>query len=115
MLLELNKLENSILERLAKDYPFVRDHIPFLKVESREYTGVGAYVNFGYDNPDNIELSTRIGISHISTNERIEVNGLKYGLQWEIAITGGKLDFIELVTIDEEWFGPIPDNFNFIK
>jgi hypothetical protein len=115
MILELNKLETSILERLAKEYPFIKEHIPFLKIDNREYTGVGAYVNFDYDNPNNIELKSGIDNKAISTNERIEIDGLKHGLCYEVDITDGKIKFIELVTFGEEWNGPIPDNFNFIK
>lgn len=43
---ELNKLEYSILDRLSTKYPLIKDHIPFLKIYSRENTGVGMYINF---------------------------------------------------------------------
>jgi len=112
---ELNKLELSILERLAVKYPFIKEHIPFLKVDSRENTGVGMYVNLVYNNPSNEELHFGEQNSAISTNETIEIAGLKYGLGYEVDITEGKVKFIELVTYGEEWDGIIPNNFTFTK
>jgi len=112
---ELNKLEQAIFERLAIEYPFIKEHIPFLKVENRENTGVGMYVNFIYDNPNNKELNVEIENSVLSTNETIELDGLSYGLSYEVDITDGKVKFIELVTYGEEWDGIVSDNFNFTK
>lgn len=115
MIQELNNLELSILERLAIKYPLIKEHIPFLKVDSRENTGVGMYINFIYDNPNNKELNIGVENSIISTNETIEIDGLKYGLCYEVEITDGKVKFIELVTYGEEWDGVIPNNFTFTK
>jgi hypothetical protein len=112
---ELNKLELSILERLAVKYPFIKEHIPFLKVDSRENTGVGMYVNLIYNNPSNKNLNVGEQNSAISTNETIEIAGLKYGLGYEVDITEGKIKFIELVTYGEEWDGIVPNNFTFTR
>ena len=112
---ELNKLEISILERLAIEFPFIKGHLPFLKVDNREITGVGMYVNFIYDNPNNKSLYIGVENSVVSTNEIIEIDGLEYGLGYEVDITDGKIKFIELVTYGEEWDGVISDTFNFTK
>jgi len=113
----LNKLAFSILERLAVKYPFIERHIPFLKINTVEYTGVGMYINFGYNNPNSPELDFGIKDQNlsISTNETIEMDGLKYGLTYEVDITEGQIKFIELVTNGEDWDGKIPDKFTFME
>jgi hypothetical protein len=115
MMQELNKLEFSILERLSIKYPFIKEHIPYLKVSSRENTGVGMYVNFIYDNPNNKALYVEIDNSSISTNETIEIDGLLYGLSYEVDISDGKIKFLELVTYGEDWNGAVSDKFNFTE
>lgn len=110
---ELNRLEKSILNRLSKKYPSLIFHIPYLKVQSRELTGVGMYINLLYSNSIDQELDLDIKNTSISTNEIIELDGLKYGLCFELDISDGKLNFIELVTIGEEWDGNVSDNFVF--
>ncbi len=112
---KLNKLELSILEGLAIEYHFIKRHITFLRVKSRENTGVGMYVNFIYDDPTNEILRLEIEDTVISTSETIEIDGLKYGLGYEVDITDGKIKFIELVTYGEDWNGIVTDNFTFTK
>ena len=108
----LNLLESEILNRIAVKYPYIKDHLQFIKVNNREYTGVGMYTNFIYT-PSYIEIQN-IETVHLSTNETVMMDGLKYGLAFEVAITNGRLDFIELVTYDnEEWNGHI-GNFHFV-
>jgi len=41
-----NQLECAILERIAKDEPWLQGPFHSLQVLSREYTGVGGYTNF---------------------------------------------------------------------
>jgi hypothetical protein len=48
----------------------------------------------------------------ISTNEIIEIDGLKFGLGYEVDVSEGKLRFIELITYGEGWDGNI-GNFRF--
>lgn len=107
---QLNKLELSILKRLSINYPSIKNHIPDLRVKIRKNTGVGMYINFYYVNEP---LSLNIADSSISSNETIEMAGLKYGLAYEVDITSGKINFIELVTYGEEWNGEISDDFAF--
>jgi hypothetical protein len=115
MMEDLNKLEYSILERLASKYPFVKEHIPFIKVESRLNTGVGMYINLAYNNPSNKELKVGMENTSVSTNEVIQIDGLKYGLTYEVDISDEKIKFIELVTNGEDWDGKVSDNFIFTK
>ncbi|MFZ0565136.1 MAG: hypothetical protein WAM28_02995 [Chlamydiales bacterium] len=111
-MINLNKLEFSILARLSNKYPEIKKHIPYLKVLNRDNTGVGMYVNFLYANDKIVPLS--LPDSSISTNENIEIKGLKYGLGYEVDISKGRLNFIEFITYGEKWDGKITD-FMFSK
>jgi hypothetical protein len=105
----LNEFEFSILNRLASKYKFLADHIPFLRVKDREITGVGMYVNLIYsvdgkslqwiDPPD----------ASLTTNEKIEISGLKFGLGYEVDITAGRIKYIEIFTYGEVWDGLVTD------
>jgi len=106
----LNKLEISILERLSERYASIKMHIPYLQILNRENTGVGMYINFGYSKAPIGNLN--IPDSSISTNENIDIKGLKYGLGYEVDISNGKINFIELFTYGEEWDGIITE-YNF--
>lgn len=114
-MLQLNKFEIFLLKRLAIEYPFIANHVPFLKVESRDKTGVGMYINLIYDSTYSDDISAEGENFSVSTNETIEISGLKYGLSYEVDITKGKIKFIELVTYGEQWDGDIPESFSFVK
>ena len=46
---KLNTLEEAIINEVAKfneiEYSFIKDHLPYLVVKSRENTGIGMYIN----------------------------------------------------------------------
>ena len=106
---KLNTLELAILNRLADKYPSVKLHIPFLQVKTRENTGVGMYVNFSYSGSP-VDLKTiEPSMGAISTNDNIEIKGLKFGLGYEVDITDSKINFIEIITYGEEWDGDATD------
>lgn len=107
----LNKLEISILEKLSKEYPDLKSHIPFIKVLDREITGVGMYVNFYYTN--NLISNLEVINASLSTNENIEVENLEFGLGYEVDISDGKVKFIEFITYGEEWDGNFV-NYRFV-
>ncbi len=94
----LNNFELSILERLSMNYPLIKNHIPFLKVESRESTGAGMYINFIYDNYHNEELN--INDSTISTNEVIKIDMSSIGESLHRAITAIESNTYDYVFID---------------
>lgn len=103
---ELNSLESAIFSSLAQKYPLINNHLPFLIVKNRKATGVGMYVDFDYSIPEPIVLN--IENKAISNNEVIRMNGLVNGLQYEVNIEGGKLLYMELVTLGgEHWDGLI--------
>ena len=105
----LSLLELEILNRLSSKYPLVKLHIPYLKVKSRQKTGVGMYVNFTYT--DEIVERLKISDSSISSNDIIMIEGLKSGLNYEVDVTDGKLNFIEIVSNGEPWDGTLKDFF----
>lgn len=105
---DLNTLEKAIVNEIAnyndKQYFFIKSHLPFLRVKSRENTGVGIYVNFEYV-PGGELIIPDIDDIALSSDKTLELEGLKYGLNYELNITKGKIDFLELVTNGESWDG----------
>jgi len=69
------------------------------------------YITFIYTNDLEI-LETNI--SCLGTDEMIRTENLNNGLFFELAITDGKIDFIELATLDEEWDGEA-NGFSFVS
>lgn len=69
------------------------------------------YVNFGCSRSiENLKITD----TAISTNEKIEIEGLIYGLGYEVDISEGKIKFIEFITYGENWNGSI-GNFLILK
>ena len=104
---ELNLLESALIESIVTDnkekYPFLNLHIPFLYVSSRDYTGVGSYSNFEYTEDISPE---DVSDSHLSSQRELTIEGLKYELSYEIAITNGKIHYLEIVINgDKFWNG----------
>ena len=61
-------------------------------------------MNFRYSLDQIPHNSVREHIS-LSSDKNLEVDTLKYGLNYKLNITKGKIDFLELVTNGEEWNG----------
>lgn len=99
---ELNELELTLLNGLVTKYPSIHFHIPYLKVVSRETTGVGMYVNFAYEDfdgePEDINAL-------FSNEENIAIRELRHGLGYVIDITDGAIKYIEFFTYGEKWNG----------
>lgn len=99
---------HSILDEQKEKYPALYEQISYLVVRSRELTGVGEYVNF--DLPDDPRIPTESGQSDLvlMANKMIEMDGLSLGLAFAIDVTGGRINFLELVTYDDEqWDGTV--------
>jgi hypothetical protein len=104
---DLNQFEISILTKIAAEYPILKIHIPFLIVKSRKPTGIGMYIDFDYKGqPNDIPLIDQT-YSALSIKDSLVMEGLKNGLVYEISVTNGLIDFLELVTYGEEWDGTI--------
>jgi hypothetical protein len=114
----LNQFELAIMNGIAKsnekEHSFVRDHIPYLRVKSRRKTGVGMYVDFFYTpEGDSLEFDKN-GEMVISSPKGLALEGLKYNLNYELNISNGRIDFLELVTNGESWDGEV-GNFRFVE
>nr|WP_315202939.1 hypothetical protein [uncultured Flavobacterium sp.] len=105
---KLNEFELAVLNSIAKEYPFLEEHIPYLRVKNREITGIGMYVNFVYSQDVRIK-NPDFNNASLSTNENIEMENLEYGLGFEVDIIDGKVNFIELITYGENWDGTIKE------
>ena len=76
-----------------------------LKVKNREYTGVGSYTHFQYDSSKILTKDTAI-----SSRKRLLIKGLEHELTYELNLTDGKIDFLEIVTNgDDKWDGKVKD------
>ena len=105
----LNMLETSIINEIIEynkgDRDFIKAHLPFVRVKSRDITGVGVYVNFEYSREELEFVSDTKKNIVLSSDKSLEIDTLKYGVNYELNITDGKLDFLELVTNGESWDG----------
>ena len=98
----LNNLEIEILQEIIKDnkrdYPFLEIHFPFIYVKSREYTGVGIYVNFEYSKYFEFNNLNVL----ITSSKCLTVDMLENELSYVLNITNGRIDFLEIVTNGED-------------
>lgn len=104
---DLNLLESTlvtlIIEEHAVRYLEFVFHIPLLKIKNREFTGVGSYSNFLYSKK--IKFDNVIDTA-ISSNKSLIIPCLKNELSYELAITNGMINYLEIVTNgNEEWNG----------
>lgn len=106
---DLNLFELTIVKEVLAfnrgKYPFFEKHLSYLRVTSLEKTGVGVYVNFkdAYGE-DLICLDVKKHIVLTST-KTLDIDILDWELNYELNITDGKIDFLELVANDELWDG----------
>jgi len=105
---QLNNLELMLINGLIQKYPFLKSHIPYLRVKERKITGVGMYVNFEYINSEQ-ELNFENINALFSGEEKIQIKSLKKGLSYVIDITDGKILYIEFITYNETWNGKFGD------
>lgn len=104
---DLNDFELAILDKIAVKYPFLQPHIPLLKVQKRKITGVGMYVDFCYVSNSNSFQPIPDNYMVLGSDSHLCIEGLEHGLAYEITVEKGHIDFLELVTYDEEWDGSI--------
>jgi hypothetical protein len=95
------------------DYPFFEQHITYLKVQSRKRTGVGIYINFDYYINHDLKFNSSIKHLSLSSDKLLEEDSLKYDINYELNITNGRFDFLELVT-NGEVSGGNYKNYKFI-
>jgi hypothetical protein len=108
----LNNFELAVLDKISNEYPFLKSHIPFLQVESRQFTGVGLFVNFSYQDGSISYQEVPGNFAALSSNASLVVKGLKYAVAYELAVTSGRISFLEVVANGEDWNGMV-QNFHF--
>lgn len=107
---ELNDLEHAILDVIIKanhtKYSKLARQLPCLKVKSREFTGVGAYVNFDLSQCSDDAFESSAGDGLLSADQHAQLDSLANGLGFVLDVTGGRLNYLELFTFgDEHWNG----------
>lgn len=80
------------------------DQIKYLKIKDIEFTWVWYYINFYYDKK--IGSLFPSNVSSLSCNKILFINDFKEHFDFELSITNGKIDFLEIVTywnFDWDW------------
>lgn len=98
----INEIEMAILQAIIdenkRNYPFLEEHLPYLYVKNREYTNVGAYINFAYAKrfaPKNINIL-------LSSDKKLVADNLENELAYIIDITDGRFNFLEITSNGED-------------
>jgi hypothetical protein len=101
-------LLHSILDDQREKYPCLYSQIPFLRVRSREVTGVGGYVHFELPDDPGTPIDTGQPDIVLTVNKTIEMDDPPSGMGFALDVSSGKINFLELVTYgDEEWHGAV--------
>jgi hypothetical protein len=82
-----------------RDSERLRLQIDSARVDSRDYTGVGVFVEFAI--PD--ELAIPAKERRVISNLGGEMDGLKNGFGGVLFLENGKIKVLEFFTYDEEW------------
>lgn len=117
---EINKLELDILSHIAEanscKYLIIKDHIPFLVVNSRVVLTNGIRVKFEYtSNVAPILKDEYLLEALLSAEKTVVMSALKNGLGYVLDIEEGLLTSLEIFTNsnDEKWDGSFGE-FEFI-
>ncbi len=111
---ELNELEKvlllAIIDYNKQKYSFLETHYPHLYVKNREFTVVGLYTMFEYKK----DIICNDINDFIVSDKSLFVDGFECELTYELNITKGKIDFLEIVTNgDKDLFYKYEDIMNF--
>jgi len=102
---ELNLLEVGLLTLIINEnkekHPYLPTDLKAVKVKERTYRGVGTFTYFEYPAPELLPKDTSI-----SSQRNLIIKGLENPLSYELNLTNGKMDFLEIVTNgNEKWDG----------
>lgn len=104
----MNKLEKYIIDEICdfnkKQFPLLKKHFSLVRVKSREFTGIGSFTTFEYFTDWKERITDKDHLV-LSSDRHLEMSGLEYGLTYELNITNGKIDMLELVANGEVWNG----------
>ena len=106
---DLNSLELALLKDCTFDKPekfFIPDHLPYLKIINRKYTGVGEFILFDYLPGKEILIDPKVRFT--STNEHIfDVDTIKHGIGSIFYVRDSKIVQLEVYTFADAWWGNI--------
>lgn len=105
--LQPNELECAILERIARNEPWLQGPFSSLHVLSREYTGVGGYTNFLCDVPE------AAGDPFPGLKPLIRVPGVPNGMGAVLTCHGTKPKCLELFTYGDDCWDGTYEGFSF--
>lgn len=103
---ELTLLENYLVNQIVNNtsYDNLKLQISYLKVKSRENTRVGQYVNFIIYPPFDLILKEKeMKNSVISIPKLLKLNNVHTEFSFELNITNGQIDFLEIIGNGEHW------------
>ena len=99
--LEPNEFEIAILSCLADQEPWIHDAIEFLRILSREFTGVGSFTKFKYEDSATQKQDRRIGLDAM-----IRMPGVPNGMGAILFCKGNHPECLEVYTYgDDRWDG----------
>ncbi len=97
--LQPNELECAILERIARNVPWLQGPFSSLHVLSREYTGVGSYTEFVCDVPE------AANDPFPGLKELIRLPGVPNGMGAILYCRGKLPKCLEIFTYGDSWDG----------
>ncbi|MBX3438224.1 MAG: hypothetical protein KF861_12085 [Planctomycetaceae bacterium] len=106
--LEPNELERDILALIADENPLIKPHLMSLRVQSREYTGVGSYTNFLHEQTEAGPWDQALCLNAVVSLSNV-INGLGAVLfchEW-------KPKFLEIHTYGDELWDGVYEGYSF--
>jgi len=110
----INSILNEIVNFNSKEFPMLYNHIKRLVIRDIKKTGVGFYVDFEYNYCKKDKIKAINESCCLSSTLSLYIEGLNFPVNYELNISNGKIDFLEVVSNGENWDGCI-SNFSFMK
>ncbi|QMU27523.1 hypothetical protein [Adhaeribacter radiodurans] len=108
---KLNSLQYAILSEIERfhreTHPFLKDQMLDLKVKTREFTGVGWYVNFDPKGQKRQNNKIPKAKTYLSVSKNYYIDTLEFPISFELNLSEeGVLEFLEIVSNDNKtWNG----------
>ncbi len=101
-----NEFELTILESIARKEPSMRRAFGKLRVISREFTGVGCFTNFAFEETTNDLPERQIGL-----DEMITMPGVPGGMGAVLFCRGGSPRCLEIYSYGDDLWEGVYDGF----
>lgn len=114
----LNTLEFAIFQEVlkttdSKNRSYLVEHLPYLKIVERKFTGVGLLIFLDYDINHTLTLLNDYNLN-LGSRKSIKFNDFNEYFSFEVSVKMGKITIIEIVTYASGWSGQIT-SFDFIE